>query len=409
MADNVRGFVISSLNQFNSYLAESILPAYAGYSYVYAAYSYLLDAIYDNEYVTAYALIQLNERIDGIDTIDLSSYALKTTLNSYVQKSQLSSQSYVTTTALSNQGYLTSSDLSDYATKAYTFSEYPSYTYLESRLANVNVDLSTYVSKTELTNASYITYAYAFSEYPSYTYLDEKLANIDLSTYVSKTELSTLGYITSIPNTYATYTAISDMGYVTQTSLSANSYAGYSYVYDSYAYIMGKINTLELATGGGGSGTSAEGGITAISFNGTAASITGSVASIIAPINDPAIEIQIDNATYSFTLNQSTTYSINLGTVLRSHQDLSTYVSKTELSNQSYATSSDLNNYVTKTELSNAGYITSGLPSVTSNDNGKILMVVNGAWSLVLPSTIYSGNATPSNANGNNGDIYLQS
>ncbi len=85
------------------------------------------------------------------------------------------------------------------------------------------------------------------------------------------------------------------------------------------------------------------------------------------------------------------------------------YVSKTELSGQSYVSSSTLNNYVSKTELSTAGYITSGLPSVTSSDNGKILMVVNGTWQLVSPATIYSGNATPSNSNGNNGDIYIQS
>lgn len=383
MADNVREFVVSSLNQFNTYLNENILSQYAGYSYVYDAYSYVLQVIEDNEYVTAYGFIQLNDKINNIGggnlNIDLSTYVSKdeltsqsyvksSTLNNYVTKTILSNQSYVTTTALSSQGYLTS-----------------------------HQDLSTYVSKTELNSLGYVTYAYAFSEYPSYTYLDEKLANIDLSTYVSKEELSSQSYLTEIPNTYPTYSAISEMGYITsipseyitQTVLSNQSYAGYAYIYDSYAYIMTKINALELASGGSGSGTSAEGGITAISFNGTPASITGSVATIVAPINDPAIEITMNGETYSFTLNQSTTYSINLGTVLTQHQSLT--------------------DYVTKTDLSNAGYITSGLPSVSSSDNGKILMVVNGAWSLVLPSTIYSGNTTPSNANGNNGDIYLQS
>lgn len=32
-----------------------------------------------------------------------------------------------------------------------------------------------------------------------------------------------------------------------------------------------------------------------------------------------------------------------------------------------------------------------GLPDVTASDNGKTLMVVNGAWALVQPSTLYSG------------------
>lgn len=49
-----------------------------------------------------------------------------------------------------------------------------------------------------------------------------------------------------------------------------------------------------------------------------------------------------------------------------------------------------------------------GLPTVTAADNGKILMVVNGAWALVTPSTIYTGTGTPNDSSGNNGDIYLQ-
>ena len=48
------------------------------------------------------------------------------------------------------------------------------------------------------------------------------------------------------------------------------------------------------------------------------------------------------------------------------------------------------------------------LPAVTSDNNGKILQVVNGAWALVTPVTIYTGNGEPSSVLGNNGDIYLQ-
>lgn len=49
-----------------------------------------------------------------------------------------------------------------------------------------------------------------------------------------------------------------------------------------------------------------------------------------------------------------------------------------------------------------------GLPAVTAADNGKILAVVNGAWALVSPSTIYTGSGTPSSSQGNDGDIYIQ-
>ena len=48
------------------------------------------------------------------------------------------------------------------------------------------------------------------------------------------------------------------------------------------------------------------------------------------------------------------------------------------------------------------------LPTVSASDNGKILRVVNGAWALVDPATIYSGSGTPAQSLGNDGDIYLQ-
>ena len=50
-----------------------------------------------------------------------------------------------------------------------------------------------------------------------------------------------------------------------------------------------------------------------------------------------------------------------------------------------------------------------GLPAVAAADNGKILMVVSGAWTLVTPVSIYTGSAAPDAAQGNDGDIYLQS
>jgi hypothetical protein len=48
------------------------------------------------------------------------------------------------------------------------------------------------------------------------------------------------------------------------------------------------------------------------------------------------------------------------------------------------------------------------LPAVTANDNGKILMVVNGVWTMMTPVSIYSGSSAPDNTQGVNGDIYLQ-
>ena len=48
------------------------------------------------------------------------------------------------------------------------------------------------------------------------------------------------------------------------------------------------------------------------------------------------------------------------------------------------------------------------LPAVTSTDNGKVLRVVNGEWTLVTPITVYAGSESPGDSLGNNGDIYTQ-
>ena len=78
----------------------------------------------------------------------------------------------------------------------------------------------------------------------------------------------------------------------------------------------------------------------------------------------------------------------DVGTVITSHQDIKT------INNQT---------------ITGTGNVTlNTLPSVSSSDNGKILQVVNGAWALVTPASLYSGTETPSNSLGNNGDIYLQ-
>ena len=59
-----------------------------------------------------------------------------------------------------------------------------------------------------------------------------------------------------------------------------------------------------------------------------------------------------------------------------------------------------------------SGYITSedALPSVTASDNGKVLMVVNGSWApTVIQTNVYfTGNTTPDNSLGNDGDLYLE-
>ena len=66
---------------------------------------------------------------------------------------------------------------------------------------------------------------------------------------------------------------------------------------------------------------------------------------------------------------------------------------------------------VNNTSILGSGTIAiTGLPAVTSSDNGKFLMVDNGAWTATTVPfvTVYSGSTTPSSSTGSDGDIYLQ-
>lgn len=48
------------------------------------------------------------------------------------------------------------------------------------------------------------------------------------------------------------------------------------------------------------------------------------------------------------------------------------------------------------------------LPEPTNSDEGKVLKVVNGAWTVVSPVHIFSGEGLPSDDYGNNGDFFIQ-
>ena len=82
------------------------------------------------------------------------------------------------------------------------------------------------------------------------------------------------------------------------------------------------------------------------------------------------------------------------------HEEAFSKLEKAILDNEQVAAQAltDLNDRLSNIE---------SLLSVTSQDNGKILMVVNGQWQLVSPSTLYSGSGSPNNANGNNGDLFM--
>lgn len=62
----------------------------------------------------------------------------------------------------------------------------------------------------------------------------------------------------------------------------------------------------------------------------------------------------------------------------------------------------------TATTIANGTSSQMHLPTVSATDNGKILQVKNGVWSLETPVSIYTGSGTPAKNLGKDGDIYLQ-
>jgi hypothetical protein len=113
-----------------------------------------------------------------------------------------------------------------------------------------------------------------------------------------------------------------------------------------------------------GTTTGAGNAVTDISVSGH--TITLTKGSTIPTVNNPTITLTFNGSTVgTFTLNQSSNQTIDIGSII-------------------------------------------GLPSYSSSNNGQILGVVNGQLTWVTPTTIYTGTSTPSNSQGNDGDIYLQ-
>ena len=80
----------------------------------------------------------------------------------------------------------------------------------------------------------------------------------------------------------------------------------------------------------------------------------------------------------------------------------------TNLDNVPDGSTRKLSNYALQSDFASHTASTLHMPAVTSSDNGKILQVVNGAWTLVTPVSIHYGSTAPDNSIGNDGDIYIQ-
>ena len=237
------------------------------------------------------------------------------------------------------------------------------------------------IPKTDLASAVQTSLGKADTALQSFTETDPVFAasaahgitSSDISNWNSKT--SNTGTITGITmNGVSKGTSgVVDLGTVitSETTLSKGTTTGNG---NAVTDISVSDHTITLTKGttfltsetqlSKGTTTGAGNVVTDISVSGH--TITLTKGSTIPTVNNPTITLTFNGSTVgTFTLNQSGNQSIDIGSII-------------------------------------------GLPSYSSSNNGQILGVVNGQLTWVTPTTIYTGTSTPSNSQGNDGDIYLQ-
>lgn len=325
--------------------------------------------------------------------LSAQSYIKSSDLNNYVSKTELENCAYVTKNALegnyysktdiNSMGYVTSSALTDYATKSY----------VQEKINEIpGVDMSSYVTKSDLANQSYVTSS-VLTNYATKSYVQEKINEIpgvDLTGYVKKSELSAQSYITPSvlsAKSYVTATQLSNCGYVTTSQLPSVSNAGI--VLKQGGVTKGTF-TLNQSTGA------------TIDFDATSSDITmddvkqyvvsqSYVTSTALSNQSYVTKSQLSAQSYAKTSqlpDMSQYYTkqdiVNIGYVQSTalsndyynKNDIdsllyTSYVTKTELSNQSYITSAALGDYVTKQQLNTAAYINSTQANTIAYNKSK--------------------------------------
>ena len=324
-----------------SYVTQSELnnASYATTSYVenyVATYGGNVDL---SAYVTKDELNQAGY----ITMSDVSACGYITSIPSeYITESELDSMSYATITYVSEyvNTYAPTPDLSAYVTKdelnqagyiSSIPSNYATYDAI-SQMGYITSIPSEYITESELEGMSYATTTYVAD------YVNTHSGPIDLSAYVTKDELNQAGYISSIPSEYITESELDSMSYLTQNNISNMSYATTTYVEN---YVNTHSGPIDLSAY-----------VTKDELN-----QAGYLTSIP---SEYITESELDSMSYA-----TTTYVEQYVTTYAPTPDLSAYVTKTELDQAGYITSSslpDMSSYVTKSELDNAGYLTS-IPS----------------------------------------------
>lgn len=305
-------------------------------------------------------------------------------------------------TAFTNEaGYVEESEIEDFVTSADT--------------------------KTQIEGYNYVTSAQTKTQIENYNYITSAAAQTQINTTL---------------NGYATEQWVGNQGYLTQHQSLSGTVASASYVssaktinfYNSNNVVLSSIDATDFIKDGMVDNVSISGADLVVSFNTDSGkdNIVIPLTGIFNP-NNYYTKTDIDNKNY--------TTSAATKTQIEGYHYVTSAQTKTQIEGYNYTTSAK-----TKTQIESYGYITSSslptvnnatltiqkngtsvatftanaasnvtanvtvneLPTVTSSNNGQILQVVNGVWTLVNPINIYTGSNAPQNSLGNNGDLYFQ-
>lgn len=301
------------------------------------------------EYVTSEELKQeVESYINSKDLIN--STQLANTLEWYVTLNELQNMGYVTSAELSNAGYVTASELPTVNDSTITIKQggevMGTFTLNQSNNAEI------------LLNEGGSGGGISMNDVKQY---------VDSQGYVMSSSLDSMGYVTSdyLDNAgYVTSTELSNAGYVTTLNLRQNYYnkPETEANFTSYAYIEERISRIP---GGGISMDDVKQYVVSQSY------VTSS------DLTDYATKSYVQGKINDMDLSSYATKS-DLNSYVK-YSDLNNYgyVTKNELVNQSYLTSSaltdyatksyvetkiagiDLSSYITEQELVNQAYITS--------------------------------------------------
>ena len=223
-AGTLRSFVFDTLN-FSSYVTSSELAAQ---SYITANelpdYSNTYQA--KGDYITPTDLTSagyITSETDPVFSASVASSITQQDIDNWNRGGSIDLSSYVTKSELAAQSYITNADLPDYSNTYQTKGDYVTPTELSAQgyitsvtfpdYSNTYQAKGDYITPTDLNNAAYIT----ANDLPDYSNTYQAKGD-----YITPTDLNNASYVSA--------TELSNASYVTQDTLSAQSYVTSSYI-----------------------------------------------------------------------------------------------------------------------------------------------------------------------------------